>query len=225
MSLGTQLYAISTDGMISRCDFRDAKFLSLNRMDSLLGNTIAIPQFWLSELYVKNSTVMIQSMSLENDNKQHYHSRAIAKADMNDASSITRLPIDRKKRDVLRKVVKANSKCEHSSIYSQISFICRRLATSHEENRISTEQAMHLILKAHEELSHKGLPKEVVAEELHKVLDKLEGNSRSLFGIVMANTNSSVHIQGKPIEFSDENKEQADVAPDKYSENYWADVI
>jgi hypothetical protein len=83
---------------------------------------------------------------------------------------------------------------------------------------------MDLIFEAHQQLSHKGLPKDVVAEGLHKWLDKLEGNNRSLFGIIMANTNSSVHVRkraSEPIENEQENNE----IHNRYSENYWADVI
>jgi hypothetical protein len=148
----------------------------------------------------------------------------VTKIDLNDISSKSPHAIDLKKRDALKKLVKQNTKCEHTSIYSQISFICRRLAIAHEDNRITTEQSMNLIFEAHQQLSHKALPRDVVVEGLHKMLDKLEGNNRSLFGIVMANTNSSVHVKNKSSESigkEDENRE----AGNRYSENYWADVI
>ena len=140
---------------------------------------------------------------------------------------------DLKKREDLKRLVKQNTKCEHSAIYSQITFICRRLAIAYEGTRITTEQAMNLIFEAHEQLSHKGLPRDVVAEQLHKRLDKMENNNKSLFGIVMANTNSSVHIRGKEnkafeeesaIDKSDE-EQQIHSDGDRYSESYWADVI
>ena len=83
-----------------------------------------------------------------------------------------------RKRSALKKLIKDNTKCDHSAIYSQISFICRRLAASHEEGRITMEQAMQLIFDAHDRLAHKGLPVETVAEEMHKRLDKLEANDR-----------------------------------------------
>jgi hypothetical protein len=163
-------------------------------------------------------------MSLDNDKEHSPASIAVAKVGLKDLSRPTRSSTaDLKKRDALRRMVKQNTKCEHSSIYSQISFICRRLAVSHEGNKITTEQAVYLIVEAHKQLSHEGLPREVVVEELHKHLDKLEGNNKSLFGVVMANTNSSVHIRRKPLESVD--KDEISNDDDKYSENYWADVI
>ena len=163
-------------------------------------------------------------MTIDNQNEISSASTAVAKLDLHNISSKRSSIPDRKKRNALKKLVKQNTTCEHSSIYSQISFICRRLAISHEDNKITTEQAMDLIFKAHQQLSHKGLPKEVVAEGLHKCLDKLEGNNRSLFGIVMANTNSSVHIRKMASE-SIENEEEDNEIHNRYSENYWADVI
>jgi len=129
--------------------------------------------------------------------------------------------VNRKKREELRKLVKQNAKCAHSSIYSQISFICRRLAILHEEGRISKELAMDMVLRAHDQLSHKSIPKQVVSNELHKELDKLVGQENTQFAMVMANTNSSVHVRKKPSDSIDEGAGNED----RYSENYWADVI
>ena len=138
-----------------------------------------------------------------------------------------------RKRSALKKLIKDNTKCNHSAIYSQISFICRRLAALHEEGRITMEQAMQLIFDAHDRLAHKGLPVETVAEEMHKRLDKLEANDRSQFGIVMANTNSSVHLgrgtskkQLQKRTGKEEDREEiSDGHADRYSESFWADVI
>src|ERR687884_609615 len=163
-------------------------------------------------------------MTIDNQKENSQISTAVAELDPHKILSKRSSMPDRKKRSILKKLVRQNTACEHSSIYSQISFICRRLAASHENNKITTEQAMDLIFEAHQQLSHKGLPKDVVAEGLHKWLDKLEGNNRSLFGIIMANTNSSVHVRkmaSEPIENEQENNE----IPNRYSENYWADVI
>jgi hypothetical protein len=85
---------------------------------------------------------------------------------------------------------------------------------------------MELMFEAHEQMSHRGLPKEVVAVEMHKRLDKLEHNDKTSFAIIMANTNSSVHARGgsnkadtKDVTSGDDNSE------DKYSESYWAEII
>jgi hypothetical protein len=135
--------------------------------------------------------------------------------------------VDRRKRDDLRRLVKQNTRCSHSSIYSQISFICRRLAVLHESNKISTEQALDLTLQAHDQLSHKGLQKDVVAEQLHKALDKLQKNGdTSRLAIIMANTNSSVHARDQITEMKKKtNSDLENRYHDKYSESYWADVI
>jgi hypothetical protein len=113
---------------------------------------------------------------------------------------------DLEKRAVLRSLVKKNTKCHHSQIYTQANAICRRISISHEQDKISTEQAMELMLEAHEQMSHKGMPKDVVAEDMHKRLDKLEGIEKATFGVVMANSNTDAKLG-------------------RYSESYWADVI
>jgi hypothetical protein len=86
---------------------------------------------------------------------------------------------------------------------------------------------MELMFEAHEQMSHRGLPKEVVAIEMHKRLDKLEGNDKTSFAIIMANTNSSVHIR-EPNTITS-NVEQGDtptdISLDRYSESYWAEII
>lgn len=169
--------------------------------------------------------MLYTTMTIDNQNEMsRASSTTMTKLDLHDISSNVPHTIDLKKRDTLKKLVKQNTKCEHSSIYSQISFICRRLAITYEDNRITTEQAMDLIFEAHDQLSHKALPREVVVEGLHKTLDKLEGNNRSLFGIVMANTNSSVHVRKNSSKSIDREGENRD-ANNRYSENYWADVI
>jgi hypothetical protein len=111
-------------------------------------------------------------------------------------------------------------------IYTQANVICRRISYSYEEGKISEKQAMELMFEAHEQMSHRGLPKEVVAIEMHKRLDKLENNDKTSFAIIMANTNSSVHSRGvngkaimQDVAAVDESSE------DKYSESYWAEII
>jgi hypothetical protein len=135
-------------------------------------------------------------------------------------------PLDPKKRALLKNLVKKNTLCHHLQIYTQANVICRRISYSYEEGKISEKQAMELMFEAHEQMSHRGLPKEVVAVEMHKRLDKLEHNDKTSFAIIMANTNSSVHARGgsnkadmKDVTSGDHNSE------DKYSESYWAEII
>jgi hypothetical protein len=135
-------------------------------------------------------------------------------------------PLDPKKRVLLKNLVKKNTLCHHLQIYTQANVICRRISYSYEEGKISEKQAMELMFEAHEQMSHRGLPKEVVAVEMHKRLDKLEHNDKTSFAIIMANTNSSVHARGgsnkaemKDVTSGDDNSE------DKYSESYWAEII
>jgi hypothetical protein len=137
-----------------------------------------------------------------------------------------RRPLDPKKRALLKNLVKKNTLCHHLQIYTQANVICRRISYSYEEGKISEKQAMELMFEAHEKMSHKGIPKEVVAIEMHKRLDKLENNDKTSFAIIMANTNSSVHARGannkaeiKNVAIDDDSSE------DKYSESYWAEII
>ena len=130
---------------------------------------------------------------------------------------------NRNKRNELRKLVKQTAKCEHLSIYSQITFICRRLALLHENNKITPDQALNLILSAHENLSHKGMTRSIVAEVLHRDLDKLESSNRTHFGLVMANTNSSIHTAIKKA--SEQDSSDDDNGQERYFVSYWADVI
>jgi hypothetical protein len=140
-----------------------------------------------------------------------------------------RRAVDPKKRAILKQLVKKNTKCHHLQIYTQANVICRRISYSYEEGKISEDQAMALMFEAHEQMSHRGLPKEVVAIEMHKRLDKLEGNDKTSFAIIMANTNSSVHVRGPNTNNSKPEVEDAsstnDSSLDKYSESYWAEVI
>src|ERR687895_1201119 len=105
-------------------------------------------------------------------------------------------PLDPKRRAVLKNLVRKNTSCHHLQIYTQANVICRRISYSYEEGKISEKQAMELMFEAHEQMSHRGLPKDVVAIEMHKRLDKLESNDKTSFAVIMANTNSSVHARG-----------------------------
>jgi hypothetical protein len=136
-------------------------------------------------------------------------------------------PLDPKRRALLKNLVRKNTSCHHLQIYTQANVICRRISYSYEEGKISEKQALELMFEAHEQMSHRGLPKDVVAIEMHKRLDKLESNDKTSFAIIMANTNSSVHARGV-----DNNKSsikeatvEDDSTEDKYSEGYWAEII
>ena len=138
-------------------------------------------------------------------------------------------PLDPKKRALLKNLVRKNTLCHHLQIYTQANVICRRISYSYEEGKISEKQAMELMFEAHEQMSHRGLPKEVVAVEMHKRLDKLEDNDKTSFAIIMANTNSSVHARGvnsksvmKEVTTGDDSSEDSE---DRYSESYWAEII
>jgi hypothetical protein len=137
-------------------------------------------------------------------------------------------PLDPKRRAVLKNLVRKNTSCHHLQIYTQANVICRRISYSYEEGKISEKQAMELMFEAHEQMSHRGLPKDVVAIEMHKRLDKLESNDKTSFAIIMANTNSSVHARGVDNNNKSSIKEtsdQDDNTEDKYSESYWAEII
>jgi hypothetical protein len=63
------------------------------------------------------------------------------------------------------------------------------------------------------------LPKEIVSEGMHKRLDKLEDSDKSLFGVVIANTNNSfIHLR-KPDSLK-KVKEISDGQESKCSESY-----
>ena len=136
-------------------------------------------------------------------------------------------PLDPKKRALLKNLVRKNTLCHHLQIYTQANVICRRISYSYEEGKISEKQAMELMFEAHEQMSNRGLPKEVVAIEMQKRLDKLEDNDKTSFAIIMANTNSSVH--SRVVNSKSDIKVVAngddDSSEDKYSESYWAEII
>ena len=139
---------------------------------------------------------------------------------------LERRAIDHKKRALLKALVKRKTSCHHLQIYTQANVICRRISQSYEEGKISEKQAMELMFEAHEQMSHRGLPREVVATEMHKRLDKLEGNDKTCFAIIMANTNSSVHVRGANNESDMNNVDTGDDSGlDKYSESYWAEIM
>jgi hypothetical protein len=129
--------------------------------------------------------------------------------------------INLKRRALLRNMVKQNTQCEHKQIYTQANAICRRISSSYEEDRISIDDAVKLMIEAHNQMSHNGLPKDVVAAEMNKRLNKLEKGETGIFEVTMANVSSSNFI-------GTEDDKTLDVAEDgsnKYSESYWSEII
>ena len=130
--------------------------------------------------------------------------------------------IDLKKRAILRNLVKQNTLCEHKQIYTQANAICRRISTSYEEGRISAQQALGLMVEAHNQMSHHALPKDVVAAEMNKRLNKLErGEKNNSFEVTMANVSYAHDLGDK----NDKDTKNDDDPSNKYSESYWAEVI
>jgi hypothetical protein len=129
--------------------------------------------------------------------------------------------INLKRRAILRNMVKQNTQCEHKQIYTQANAICRRISSSYEEDRISIDDAVKLMVEAHNQMSHNGLPKDVVAAEMNKRLNKLEKGETGIFEVTMANVSSSNFI-GKE---DDKTLNEAEDGSNKYSESYWSEII
>jgi hypothetical protein len=131
--------------------------------------------------------------------------------------------IDLKKRAILRNLVKQNTLCEHKQVYTHANAICRRMSSSYEEGRISAQQAAELMIQAHDQMSHRGLPKDVVAAEMNKRLNKLEGAAQTAsFEATMVNVSNANNLAANQ---NGSRKGSDDAASDKYSESYWAEVI
>lgn len=131
--------------------------------------------------------------------------------------------IDLKKRAILRNLVKQNAYCEHKQVYTHANAICRRMSSSYEEGRISAQQAADLMIQAHDQMSHRGLPKDVVAAEMNKRLNKLEGAAQTAsFEATMANVSNANNVADNQ---NGNKKGSDDAASDRYSESYWAEVI
>ena len=129
--------------------------------------------------------------------------------------------INLQRRAMLRNMVKQNTLCEHKQIYTQANAICRRISSSYEEDRISIDDAVKLMIEAHNQMSHNGLPKDVIAAEMNKRLNKLEKGETGIFEVTMANVSSS-NLIGKKDEKTI-NEDQAGL--NKYSESYWSEII
>ena len=128
--------------------------------------------------------------------------------------------IDLEKRAFLRSLLKQKTQCEHKQIYTQANTICRRISSSYEEGRISVNQAIQLMIEAHNQMSHKGLPKDVIADEINKRLNKMEKGEEMAFELTMANVSCSNAIENQKNTETGEND-----SSNRYSESYWSEVI
>jgi hypothetical protein len=130
--------------------------------------------------------------------------------------------INLEKRAFLRNLIRRNTRCEHKQIYTQANAICRRISSSYEEEKISAKQAMDWMMEAHDKMSHRNLPKDVICDEMNKRLNKLDKVERTLtFETTMANVSVSNRIKNH----RDEKGMTGNDSEDRYSESYWAEVI
>jgi hypothetical protein len=129
--------------------------------------------------------------------------------------------INLQRRAMLRNMVKQNTQCEHKQIYTQANAICRRISSSYEEDRISIDDAAKLMIEAHNQMSHRGLPKDVVAAEMNKRLNKIEKGETGIFEVTMANVSSSNLVGKKDDKTINEDQEGLN----RYSESYWSEII
>lgn len=178
----------------------------------------------LKPIYQKHSIKKLISM----DGKSHAmsSSKGTQSTNNNDNTTLRKrynklVIINLQRRAMLRNMVKQNTLCEHKQIYTQANAICRRISSSYEEDRISIDDAVKLMIEAHNQMSHSGLPKDVVAAEMNKRLNKLEKGETGIFEVTMANVSSS-NLIGKKDEKTI-NEDQAGL--NKYSESYWSEII
>jgi hypothetical protein len=130
--------------------------------------------------------------------------------------------INLEKRAFLRNLIRRNTRCEHKQIYTQANAICRRISSSYEEEKISAKQAMDWMMEAHDKMSHRNLPKDVICDEMNKRLNKLDKVEKTLtFETTMANVSVSNRIKN----YRDEKGMTGNDSEDRYSESYWAEVI
>lgn len=130
--------------------------------------------------------------------------------------------INLEKRAFLRNLIRRNTRCEHKQIYTQANAICRRISSSYEEEKISAKQAMDWMMEAHDKMSHRNLPKDVICDEMNKRLNKLDKVEKTLtFETTMANVSVSNRIKNH----RNEKGMTGNDSEDKYSESYWAEVI
>jgi hypothetical protein len=96
------------------------------------------------------------------------------------------------------------------------------MSSSYEEGKISLEQAVDLMIEAHNEMSHRKLPKEIVNDQMNKLLDKLERGEKPSVKVSTTEINSSKINSDKE---SKSNGAANDEKLNKYSESYWSEVI
>jgi hypothetical protein len=130
--------------------------------------------------------------------------------------------INLEKRAFLRNLIKRNTRCEHKQIYTQANSICRRISSSYEEEKISAKQAMDWMMEAHEKMSHRNLPKDVICDEMNKRLNKLDKSENAMtFEVTMANVSASNKVGN----YRNKKGKSGNGSENKYSESYWAEVI
>ena len=130
--------------------------------------------------------------------------------------------INLEKRAFLRNLIRRNTRCEHKQIYTQANAICRRISSSYEEEKISAKQAMDWMMEAHDKMSHRNLPKDVICDEMNKRLNKLEKSENAVsFEVTMANVSVSNNVDS----IRNEKGKSGNDSENRYSESYWAEVI
>jgi hypothetical protein len=130
--------------------------------------------------------------------------------------------INLEKRAFLRNLIRRNTQCEHKQIYTQANAICRRISSSYEEEKISAKQAMEWMIEAHDKMSHRNLPKDVICDEMNKRLNKLDKAENAMtFEATMANVSASNKVDN----YRNEKGKSGNNSENRYSESYWAEVI
>jgi hypothetical protein len=81
---------------------------------------------------------------------------------------------------------------------------------------------MDWMMEAHDKMSHRNLPKDVICDEMNKRLNKLEKSEKAMtFEVTMAN----VSVSNKLYSPKNEKGKSGNDSENKYSESYWAEVI
>jgi hypothetical protein len=81
---------------------------------------------------------------------------------------------------------------------------------------------MDWMMEAHDKMSHRNLPKDVICDEMNKRLNKLDKVEKTLtFETTMANVSVSNRIKNH----RDEKGMTGNDSEDRYSESYWSEVI
>jgi hypothetical protein len=156
-----------------------------------------------------------------------YMNNSVRIAGVNDRKKLSKrynkfVVINLEKRAFLRNLIRRNTRCEHKQIYTQANAICRRVSSSYEEGKISAKQALDWMMEAHDKMSHRNLPKDVICDEMNKRLNKLDKVEKTMaFEVTMANVSVSNRIKNHRHEKSRSGND----SENRYSESYWAEVI